>query len=184
MRKVVLIQWLSLDGVAEEPSDWFFDDGPELFELIRRVIEPQTDVLLGRGTYDYWVDYWPTSDVEPFASFINTTRKHIATSRDLTGKWAHETRISAPVADYVREMKQQSAGGDIGIHGSVQLAESLIASRLVDELRLVIPPVVVGRGKRLFSGDSDAGLQQFALLDVQKTPKDTLFLHYGSTAEN
>ena len=48
---------------------------------------PQTDVLLGRGTYDYWVDYWPTSDVEPFASFINATRKHVATSSDLTGDW-------------------------------------------------------------------------------------------------
>ena len=80
MRNVVLIQWLTLDGVAEEPSDWFFDDGPELFDLVGRVIETQDDVLLGRGTYDYWVDYWPTSDVEPFASFINTTCKHVATS--------------------------------------------------------------------------------------------------------
>ena len=63
MRTVVLMQWLSLDGVAEEPSDWFFDDGPELFALIGRVIATQDDVLLGRGTYDYWADYWPTSEV-------------------------------------------------------------------------------------------------------------------------
>ena len=184
MRKVVLTQWLSLDGIAEEPSDWFFDDGPELFELIARIIEPQTDVLLGRGTYDYWVDYWPTSDVQPFASFINATCKHVATSRDLTGHWANTVRITSPVADYVREMKKQSDGGDIGIHGSIALAGSLIASRLVDELRLVLPPVVVGRGKRLFSGESDAGLQQFALLEVQQSPKGTLFLHYGAATEN
>ena len=79
MRNVVLLQWCSLDGVAEEPSDWFFDDGPELFDLIGRVLATQTDVLLGRGTYDYWVDFWPTADVEPFATFINATRKHVAT---------------------------------------------------------------------------------------------------------
>src|SRR5687767_9060215 len=77
MRSVVFTQFVSLDGVAEEPSDWFFDDGPELFALIDRILETQSDVLLGRGTYDYWVGYWPTSNVEPFASFINRTRKHV-----------------------------------------------------------------------------------------------------------
>ena len=73
MRNVVLLMFTSLDGVAEEPSDWSFDDGPELFELIAEVVETQTDVLLGRASYDYWVEYWPTSDIEPFASFINKT---------------------------------------------------------------------------------------------------------------
>ena len=177
MRNVVFLEFISLDGVAEEPSDWFFDDGPELFENIARVLETQTDVLLGRGTYDYWVDYWPTSDVEPFASFINTTRKHIATSSDLTGQWNNTVRMTSPVADYVRDLKGQP-GGDIGIHASTELARSLIADRLLDELRLVMPPTIAGRGKRLFSADTDMGLQQFDLLDVEKTPKGTLFLHY------
>ena len=181
MANVVLLQWLSLDGVAEEPSDWFFDDGPELFDLIARVIEPQKDVLLGRGTYDYWVDYWPTSDVEPFASFINATCKHVASSSDLTGNWANTVRMTSPVADYVRQLKQHS-DGDIGIHGSTQLARSLIAARLVDELRLVMPPTVAGHGRRLFSADSDMDLQQFDLLEVEQTPKGTLFLHYRTPA--
>ena len=101
MRNVVLLMFTSLDGVAEEPSDWFFDDGPELFELIAEVVETQTDVLLGRGTYDYWVDYWPTSDVEPFASFINKTLKHVATSTELAGAWENTTRITGPAEDYV-----------------------------------------------------------------------------------
>ena len=177
MRNVVLMQFLSLDGVAEEPSDWFFDDGPELFALIARVIEPQDDVLLGRGTYDYWVGYWPTSDVEPFATFINTTRKHVATSTDLTGRWKDSVPITTPVAGYVHELKQTS-GGDIGIHGSTALARSLIAARLVDELRFVIPPTVAGHGKRLFSADSRDELQQFELVDVERTAKGTLFTHY------
>ena len=181
MRNVCFLHWLSLDGVAEEPSDWFFDDGPELFDLIARVIEPQRDVLLGRGTYDYWVDYWPTSDVEPFATFINTTRKHVASSTDLTGHWPNTVRMSAPVDDYVRHLKQQS-DGDIGVHGSTELGRSLIAARLVDELRLVMPPTIAGHGKRLFTSDVDMALQQFDLLDVQQTPKGTLFLHYKASA--
>ena len=84
MRDVVLLDWLSLDGVSQEPSDWFFDDGPELFDLIGRVIATQDDVLLGRGTYDYWAGYWPTSNVEPFATFINSTHKpRLTTKRSL-----------------------------------------------------------------------------------------------------
>jgi dihydrofolate reductase len=177
MRNVVLMHWLSLDGVAEEPSDWFFDDGPELFDLIARVIARQDDVLLGRGTYEYWVGYWPTSDVEPFATFINTTRKHVATSTELAGHWDNTVRITAPVVDHVRALKQEP-GGDIGIHGSTELARSLISARLVDELRFVIPPTVAGHGKRLFSADAADDLQQFELVDVERTPKGTLFTHY------
>jgi dihydrofolate reductase len=179
MRNVVFLQWLSLDGVAEEPSDWFFDDGPELFELVARVIGPQRDVLLGRGTYDYWVDYWPTSDVEPFASFINSVPKHVATSSDLTGRWDNTVRMDTPVADYVRALKQ-TGEGDIGVHGSTELGRSLLAAGLVDELRLVMPPTIAGHGKRLFHGDT--ALQQFELLDVEQTPKGTLFLHYRRAA--
>ena len=179
MRNVVSLLFVSLDGVAEEPSDWFFDDGPELFANIAEVLSPQTDVLLGRGTYDYWVGYWPTAKVEPFASFINATRKHVATSRELAAEWHNAVRISGPVDDYVRQLKQQP-GGDIGIHGSIGLARSLIAARLVDELRLVVPPVIAGHGTRLFSGDAD--LQPFDLLDVHRSPKGTLFLHYRAAA--
>lgn len=182
MRNVVLLLFLSLDGVADEPSDWFFDDGPELFALIGRVLENQTDVLLGRGTYDYWVDYWPTSDVEPFASFINRTRKHVATSSDLTGDWNNTVRMTPPVTDYVRDLKQQS-GGDIGIHGSIALARSLIAAGLVDVLRLVMPPTIAGHGKRLFAADAETDLQQFDLVDVDRSPKGTLFLHYRARTE-
>jgi dihydrofolate reductase len=183
MRNVVLLEFLSLDGVAEEPSDWFFDDGPELFELIGRVIATQSDVLLGRGSYEHWVDYWPTSDVEPFASFINATRKHVASSSELTGHWNNTVRMTSPVFDYVRHLKD-NAGGDIGIHGSVELARSLIAARLVDELRLVMPPTIAGHGKRFFPADADMALQQFDLVDVQKTAKGTLFLHYRVAADN
>ena len=177
MRNVVFFQFISLDGVAEEPGDWFIEDGPELFENIVSVIQTQDDVLLGRRTYDYWVGHWPTSDFEPFAPFINATRKHVATSTDLAEPWANSVRMTSPPADYVRDLKQ-TEGGDIGIHGSTSLARSLIAERLVDDLRLVITSTIVGRGYQLFPEGSAIESQQFDLLDVSTSAKGTLFLHY------
>ena len=177
MRNVVFFQFISLDGVAEEPGDWFIEDGPELFETIERVIEKQDDVLLGRRTYDYWVGHWPGSDFKPFAPFINATRKHVATSTDLSQPWANSVRMTSPVADYVRDLKH-GEGGDIGIHGSTTLARSLLAERLVDELRLVMTPTIVGRGYPLFPEGSGIETQQFDLLDVSTSAKGSLFLHY------
>lgn len=181
MRDVVVFHFLSLDGVAEEPSDWFFDDSPQLFDLIGRVLPSQDAVLLGRGTYEYWYEYWPTSDVEPFATFINTTPKYVATSSDLPGHWAHTTRIGGDVVDFVRDLKQQS-GGDIGVHGSTELAGSLISAGLVDQLRFVMPPTLAGHGQRLFDAAATDGLQPFELVDVEQTTKGTLFLHYRRAA--
>lgn len=111
--------------MAEEPGDWFFDDSPELFEHIGAVIGTQSDVLLGRGTYDYWASHWPTTDLEPFAPFINGTTKHVASSSDLHLAWANSVRIIEPVVDYLRRLRAQP-GGDIGIHASVKLARSLL----------------------------------------------------------
>lgn len=180
MRNLVFLHWLTLDGVAEEPSDWFFDDGPEIFELVGRVIETQDDVLLGRGTYDYWVDYWPTSDVQPFASFINAIPKHVASSSDLAQPWNNAVRIGTALHGYVRNLKQQP-GRDIGIHGSIELGRSLIGLGLVDEMRLVIPPTIAGHGKKLFPENTTQSLQQFELVGVDQTPKGTLYLHYRAS---
>ncbi|MEO7572285.1 MAG: dihydrofolate reductase family protein [Acidimicrobiales bacterium] len=180
MRDVVLLHWLSLDGVSQEPSDWFFDDGPELLDLIGRVIATQDDVLLGRGAYDYWAGYWPTSDVEPFATFINSTLKHVATSSELSHPWDNTSVMTKPPIDYVRDLKQQP-GGDIGIHASTELARSLIAAGLVDQLRLVVPSNIAGHGKRLFDADATDQLQRLELVEVEQTPQGTLFIHYRAS---
>jgi dihydrofolate reductase len=174
-RNVVLYQLLSLDGVAEEPGNWFFDTGSEVFANLGRIIASQDDILLGRGTYDYWVEYWPTSNVEPFASFINGTRKHVATSSRLTCEWSNTTLVETPIVDYVNTLTTR-AGGDIGIHGSIELARSLLRAGLVDELRLVVAPVVAGSGRRVFDGIEH--LQTFELSDVDRTPQGTLLLAY------
>jgi dihydrofolate reductase len=175
VRDVVLYQLLSLDGVAEEPGNWFFDDGPEVFTNLSRVIGSQSDILLGRATYDYWVDYWPTSDVEPFASFINSTTKHVFTSSRLTADWTNAVTVTTPAADYVRALKLQE-GADIGIHGSIRLARSLLAADLVDRLELVIAPSVAGQGARLFDGDDR--LHRLALERLERTAAGSLLVTY------
>jgi dihydrofolate reductase len=178
-RKVVLYQLLSLDGVAEEPGDWFFDGGPEVITQLSRAIASQDDVLLGRGTYDYWVGYWPTSEVEPFATFINGVRKHVVTSSEPAETWANSVLVTTPVAEYVAALKQQP-GRDIGIHGSIVLAQSLLRARLVDELRLVVAPSLAGRGRRLFA--SDDALDKLELVDVERSAGGALFLGYRRVA--
>ena len=174
-RRVVLYQLLSLDGVAEEPGDWFVDDGPEVFEHLGRTISTQDDVLLGRGTYDYWVGYWPTSEVEPFATFINSVRKHVVTSSAPAQRWSNSILVRAPVAQYVADLKRD-LGGDIGVHGSIQLARFMLRARLVDELRLVVAPTIAGHGLRLFSDDDV--LDRLELVDVDRSARGTLFLRY------
>ena len=122
--------------------------------------------------------YWPTSDVEPFASFINGTRKHVFTSSAPSQEWANTTLVTTAVADYVTALKQQP-GGDIGIHGSIDLAHSLLHDRLVDELQLVVAPAVAGHGRRVF--ETDDASQTLELLDIQRSPLGTLFLAYRCT---
>lgn len=175
MRKVVLYQLLSLGGVAEEPGDWFFDVDQDVFANLDRVIGAQDAILLGRKTYEYWVDYWPTSDVEPFATFINDTPKHVFTSTTPSKEWANTTLVTTPVADYVTALKQ-APGADIGIHGSIELARSLLRAGLVDELRLVVAPTIAGSGRRLFDGDG--AQSRLELLDVERTASGTLLLGY------
>lgn len=175
MRSVVLYQLLSLDGVAEEPGDWMFEAGPEIFDNLAAVIGRQDTVLLGRGTYDYWCDYWPTSDVQPFANFINGTEKHVVTSTPLTGSWQNSTAVHTDAADHVRSLAAQD-GGDIGIHGSIGLAQSLLAAGLVDELQLVVVPTVAGRGRRLLEPGSPT--RRLALVRSERSSSGDLLITY------
>jgi dihydrofolate reductase len=176
MRKVVLYQLLSLDGVAEEPGDWMFDVDSAVFDNLGSIIASQDEILLGRGTYDYWVGFWPTSDVEPFASFINGTRKHVFTSSELTSEWANTTVVNGSAVDYVTALKQEE-GGDLGIHGSISLARSLLHANLVDQIHLVVAPTIANNGRRLF-GDEGSQPCRLELLDSRRTTGGALLLAY------
>ncbi len=150
VRKVVVGMLLSLDGVAEAP-DRFFGWDDALDASIPRLIATQDAVILGRRSYDEWAQFWPTSEIEPFASFINGVTKYVATSTPLDRDWANATVIDGGLAEFVRDLKQQP-GGDIGVHASISVAQALLAADLVDELRLVFAPTIVDSGRRLLDG--------------------------------
>ena len=152
MRKIVVYELLSLDGVAEDPDSFFTDWDEAMDANIAGVIATQDTVILGRRSYDEWVGFWPGSEIEPFASFINTVPKYVATSEPLDPEWANASAIDVGgLVDFVRDLKNRP-GGDIGVHASILVAQALLAADVVDELRLVIAPRIVGRGRRLLDG--------------------------------
>jgi dihydrofolate reductase len=157
MRRVVAYELLSLDGVAEEPQEFVTDFDEAMRENLGRVIAAQDAVLLGRRTYDDWSAFWPPSDIEPFASFINGVQKFVVTSTPPEREWAPTTVVEGSLAIFVAELKRRP-GGDIGVHGSISVAQSLLKARLVDELRLVIAPAVHVNGRKLFEPGSASRL--------------------------
>jgi len=177
VRKVVLYELMALDGVAEEPGNWMFDVDDDVFANLAEVISSQTDVLLGRGTFDYWAGYWTTSDVEPFAGFINTVPKHVFTSTPLDLPWSGADAVAGRAEDHVARLKA-GAGGDIGVHGSITLARSLLQAGLVDELRLVVVPTVAHGGRRLFP--EGPACRRMDLLSARPSSTGSLFLHYAA----
>ncbi|TCC50800.1 deaminase [Kribbella capetownensis] len=150
-RKVVAKYFLSLDGVAEAPDQFLTAWDDETDASGAKLIETQHTVILGRRTYDEWAGFWPGSEIEPFAPFINAVPKYVATSTPLESDWTNSRVIDGDLVDFVRHLKAQP-GGDIGIHGSISITRTLLAANLVDELSLVIAPTIVGTGQRLLDG--------------------------------
>ena len=153
MRNVTAHLFISLDGVTEAPNQWQFDNFDEDMEAeMAAGISKLDTVLLGRVTYRDWEPFWPTSTIEPFASFINHAPKYVvSTTLDKVswGQFESPTLIKGNLAEAITKLKQR-AGGDIGIAGSPTLVRSLLQNDLLDELVLAVHPVVVGKGKRLF----------------------------------
>jgi dihydrofolate reductase len=150
VRKIVVYELLSLDGVAEAP-DIFPGWDDALDAELAAEIATQDAVILGRRTYNEWAPFWPSSEIEPFATFINGVAKYVATSTPLDRDWANTTVIDGGLVEFVRDLKQQP-GGDVGVHGSLSVAQALLAADVVDELKLVIRPMIAGRGRRLLDG--------------------------------
>ena len=185
MRKLVQYTLTSLDGAVEDPRRYFPLSDPTVAsapvldavmdDLEAQLIGNQDTVLLGRTTFDEWSRYWPTSNEQPFADFINGVQKFVVTSRPLANRWNNAAAVSGPVADVVRDLKARP-GGDIGVHGSIKLARSLLAAGLVDELQLAIGPVLDPEGPRLFEGLAD--LRRLELVRAVPTPGGTLWVTY------
>jgi dihydrofolate reductase len=142
---------MSLDGVAEDPDGFFTDWDDAMDANLAAVIATQDAVILGRRSYDEWARFWPDSEIQPFATFINTVEKYIATSEPLDREWANTSVVDGGLIDFVRDL-QNRPGGDIGVHASISVAQTLLTAGIVDELRLVIAPTIAGVGRRLLDG--------------------------------
>lgn len=174
MRDVVAYELVSVDGVAEDP-DRFVHTWDEVMDAnLGRVVRTQDDVVLGRRSHDDWAGYWPTSDVEPFASFINAVPKHVATSTPLEGGWSGARAVEGDLVAFVRDLKE-SPGRDVGVHASLSVVRALLVAGVLDELRLVVAPGVAGRGRRLLDGVPEARLEH---VRSEASPTGALLLDY------
>jgi dihydrofolate reductase len=161
MRKLTSSFFMSLDGVVDAPHDWHFpymDD--QMAIAVGRGIADSDTMLLGRATYEEWAGFWPNQpDENPMAEYFNTTPKLVVSTTLDKVDWQNSTLIAGDVEAAVSHAKQQP-GKDISITGSGTLVRSLLLADLIDELRLMIHPIVVGRGKRLFeNGDRPKALE-------------------------
>ena len=191
MRPLVVTEFTTLDGVVQAPGGpdedtaggfahggWlvpFFDDtlGAQMDAWFAGV----EDFLLGRGTYEIFAAAWPQAPTEddPVAEALNTRTKHVA-SRTLTSlDWSGARLLEGDVVDAVRALTAED-GGELQVHGSPGLVQTLLRADLVDELRLVVAPVVLGEGKRLF-GDG-AVPRAWRLLSSTSTPSGAIVAAY------
>jgi dihydrofolate reductase len=179
MRKVNSALFITLDGVTESPEKWQFDAfDDDMMALMSTAIADEDTTLLGRVTYQDWAPFWPTSTDEPYASHINNARKYVvSTTLDTVewGKWGNISLIKGNLAKAITELKQQP-GKNIGVAGSPTLMRSMLQADLLDELTLMIHPVVAGSGKRLF-GDADT-LKRLKLVDSKTTKSGVAVLTY------
>jgi len=179
MRKVTAGLFVSLDGVTESPEEWqlpYFND--EMGEAVGAAMAAADAMLLGRVTYEEFASYWPgvSSEDQPFADHMNNTSKYVV-SRTLEEplEWNNSTLIKGNVAEEISRLKRQP-GKDIGITGSVTLVQSLLQEDLLDELGLMIHPIVLGSGKRLFEDGGDQ--KALELVDSKTFSTGVLYLTY------
>jgi dihydrofolate reductase len=193
MRKVIVNEFMSLDGVAQSPGGadedtsggfahggWhmrYFDDVSQKWVL--GGIFEAGGFLLGRRTYEIFAAYWPNAPEEEqvIAEPLNTKPKYVAsTTLSEPLEWQNSSPLKGDVADAVVALKQED-GGDVHVIGSTKLVETLVASELVDELRLMIDPVLVGGGKRIFP--DDGALRALRLVASEVTPTGAILATYA-----
>lgn len=196
MRKLIVLSFISLDGVMQAPGGpeedptggfrhegWvvgYFDDF--LINVMIKQTSKPFDLLLGRKTYDIFAAYWPYANASenPFAAKLNNAKKYVA-SRTL-GKldWNNSELVKGDVGKEIKKLKEQE-GPEIQVHGSGNLIQTLLKLDLVDELWLKIFPVTLGTGKKLFAdGTIPAGLK---LIESEVSPSGVIVASYGRAGE-
>ncbi len=189
MRKFITITQVTVDGVMqapggaeEDPTNGFTHGGwampfvdEALHQVIGETLAGEFDMLLGRRTYQIFAAYWPHQGDNPIAKAFNKATKYVVTRSFDQLDWAKSLRIGGDVVDELRRLRA-SDGPALHIWGSSELLQTLIAAELVDEYRLWVFPVVLGKGKRLFANDVPA--RGLALVATRSTPNGVLLNTY------
>jgi dihydrofolate reductase len=189
MRRIVVAEYLSLDGVGEDPGrlgtfdrrGWilpYYDD--ELASFMADQLADADALLLGRRTYEGFIQTWPGRTGDPIGDRMNNLPKHVASSTLRAPLEWNATLLAGDVGDAVRKLKQQP-GGNLLVYGSGELVRTLMELDLVDELQLQVIPVLLGSGRRFFG----EGLQQtpMTLSDVRSTRAGVVVLTYRRTVD-
>jgi dihydrofolate reductase len=183
MRKITACEFMTLDGVIQNEENegdgfkwggWFFPFADEVTGAVmqERLAKP-ADLLLGRKTFAAWETYWPTHS--NFWPNVNTATKYVASNTRDSSDWRPSVFLSGNLAEKVRELKN-SAGPDIQIMGSADMLQTLFKADLVDALELMIIPVTLGQGKRLFQDGTIPA--SFKVTSSQVAPKGIVCVTY------
>jgi dihydrofolate reductase len=183
MRKIVACEFMTLDGVIQNDENdgdgfkyggWFFPFADEVAGAVmqERLAKP-VDLLLGRKTFESWETYWPTHS--NFWPNVMTATKYVASNTRDSSDWQPSVFLSGDLAEKVRELKQ-TEGPDLHVMGSADMLQTLFKSDLVDALELMIIPVTLGEGKRLFQDGTIPAL--FKVTRGQVAPKGIVIMSY------
>ena len=170
--------FISLDGVIESPETWHFDYwNDEMGAAVGGLMDGNDGMLLGRQTYDEFAGYWPNADPDdPMTGQMNGTRKYVVSNTLTEATWENTTVVTGDVKAELAELKQDQ---QLGTTGSATLVRWLLEQGLVDELHLLVHPVVVGSGKKLFADGTKVPLQ---LTSATTFTTGVVHLVYGPAA--
>ncbi|WP_336085157.1 dihydrofolate reductase family protein [Nocardia sp. SSK8] len=182
MRKITAGLFMSLDGVIADPQDWhfpYFDDA--MGAAVDAQLGSADTLLLGRVTYDSFAEAWPVREAEGgpdavFAKKLGDARKLVVTHQDRDYTWRNSERLDGELTETAAALRNEQ-GGDIAISGSVSVVRQLLAAGLLDELHLLVHPIAVGKGERLFEDGTTIPLR---LLSSEAFTTGVLHLVYTS----
>ncbi len=192
MRKLVVTQFITLDGVvqapggpAEDTSGGFTSGGwsmnywdTMMWKVMGDFLARPFDLLLGHATYKIFAAYWPRkkNEDDPVAARLNPARKYVASRSPVKLEWHNSVLLTGDVAEAVRDLKKTD-GPELQVHGSGNLAQTLIKDSLVDEYQLFIFPVTIGKGKRLFGDGTKT--EEFKLLESKVSTTGVIIARYA-----
>ena len=186
MRKIRIMEHISLDGVMEHDGDYEYAGWTAPYrsaEGLGAVLEAQGtdfDLILGRRTYDTWSGYWPKAPGSPMADDLNAATKYVATHRPESLEWGPVKWLGTDTIDGIRSLKATD-GPDLIVWGSASLTSSLLEHGLADELVLIVYPLMLGRGKRMISDTVTA--RELAFVSTKSTPSGVLINTYRYVGE-